>query len=55
MKELIKCRWCGGSDGDEYIRESEYSFVESCNKSECMEKTDERIEEIMEAEESGED
>ena len=55
VNETKKCRWCGDSDGEAYHRSSEYSFVDSCDKPKCMEKTDSRIEEIMESEENGEE
>ena len=47
-----KSRFCGGSDGDAYERFSRWCFVSSCNKPDCKEKADERIEEIMEEEDN---
>jgi sarcosine oxidase delta subunit len=51
----IQCRWCGGPNGEEYEMSSEYTTVTSCNKPECMIKTDERWEELIWAEENDED
>jgi len=56
MKAKIQCQFCGEEiDGECYQRNSEYSTVTSCTKPECKLAADERVEEIIEAEESGED
>lgn len=52
MKAKTICQFCKSEiSGDCYQRWSEYSVVTSCMRPECMEKADDRIEEIMEAEE----
>jgi len=50
-----KCRWCNGPNGEEYEISSLYTTVTSCNKPECMSKTDERCDELIEEEENNGD
>jgi len=52
---VLLCRFCGDAiTGETYERDSEYSTVTSCDKQECKEACDERVEELMEAEENDE-